>query len=126
MLVYFMDIWSIFVNLVYFSPFWYVAPRKIWQQCFARLPLRLRKKVKTILYVKILVAVVRVKNVAHVIKLVAVVLVTNVVRVTKLVAVVWVTKLVAGVGLLDHVSRGSIEFVFKWLKKYSFPSPITF
>jgi hypothetical protein len=90
------------------------------------------QKLVAVVCVTELVADVRVKNVlgvtnvVRVTKLVAVVWVTNVVRVTKLVAVVWVTKLVAGVGLLDHVSRGSIEFVFKWLKKYSFPSPITF
>jgi hypothetical protein len=40
MLVYFMNTWSIYGllsfgtaigNLVYFSPFWYFVPRKIWQ-----------------------------------------------------------------------------------------------
>jgi hypothetical protein len=37
----FMDIWSIlrpfdifYDNLAYFSPFWYIEPRKIWQPCW--------------------------------------------------------------------------------------------
>jgi hypothetical protein len=53
-LAYFMDIWSILWtiglfyghlvyfmdecicgSLVYFSPFWYVVPRKIWQPCLS-------------------------------------------------------------------------------------------
>jgi hypothetical protein len=52
MLVYFMFIWcsirsfSIFCghfgifygHLVYFSPFWYVGPRKIWQPCYTTRP----------------------------------------------------------------------------------------
>jgi hypothetical protein len=51
MLVYFMEylefeismaiwyiLWSFGVNLVYFCPFWYVAPRKIWQPCASSLP----------------------------------------------------------------------------------------
>jgi hypothetical protein len=40
MLVYFMDNWSIlrpfkisYGRLVYFPPFWYIVPRKIWQPC---------------------------------------------------------------------------------------------
>jgi hypothetical protein len=32
-LVYFIAIWSFYGHLVYFSPYWYVAPRKIWQPC---------------------------------------------------------------------------------------------
>jgi hypothetical protein len=30
-LVYFMNIWECCGNSVYFSPFWYIASRKIWQ-----------------------------------------------------------------------------------------------
>jgi hypothetical protein len=33
MLVYFMAIWYILWLVRTFSPFWYVAPRKIWQAC---------------------------------------------------------------------------------------------
>jgi hypothetical protein len=37
-LVYFTAIgnilWPFCGNLVYFSPFWYFGPRKIWQPCF--------------------------------------------------------------------------------------------
>jgi hypothetical protein len=49
MLVYYMVIWSIlrlfgvfcghlvyFMFLVYFLPYWYVVPRKIWQPCHSR------------------------------------------------------------------------------------------
>jgi hypothetical protein len=33
LLVFFIDIWYIFGNFVYFPPFWYVVPRNIWQHC---------------------------------------------------------------------------------------------
>jgi hypothetical protein len=56
MSVYFMDIWSILRtfwhislpygifcgNLVYFPPFWYVVPRKLWQPCYPGVPRWLR------------------------------------------------------------------------------------
>jgi hypothetical protein len=64
-LVYFMTIWSslrpfhlfnghfVYVfcgNLVYISPFWYIAPSKIWQPCFEAVATTIASQLRTIFF----------------------------------------------------------------------------